>query len=78
MSRRTAVDQNVCAWDGGHPGLTVWNLLNYKRIETAHKVRKKTSVFYCVIVICTTTGRTDRHGEVGIVMINQSELPIID
>jgi len=23
MSRRIAVDQNVFAWDGGHPGLTV-------------------------------------------------------
>jgi len=31
MSRRIAVDQNVCGWDGGHPGLTVWNLLYYTR-----------------------------------------------
>jgi len=23
MSRRIAIDQNVCGWDGGHPGLTV-------------------------------------------------------
>jgi len=23
MSRRIAVDQKVCGWDGGHPGLTV-------------------------------------------------------
>jgi len=23
MSRRIAVDQSVCRWDGGHPGLTV-------------------------------------------------------
>ena len=26
MSRRIAVDQKVCGWDDGHPGLTVWNL----------------------------------------------------
>jgi len=26
MSRRIAVDQKVCDWDGGHPGWTVWNL----------------------------------------------------
>jgi len=26
MSRRIAVDQKVCYWDGEHPGLTVWNL----------------------------------------------------
>jgi len=23
MSRRIAIDQKVCGWDGGHPGLTV-------------------------------------------------------
>jgi len=26
MSRRIAVDQKTSGWDGGHPGLTVWNL----------------------------------------------------
>jgi len=26
MSCRIAVDQKVCAWDGRHPWLTVWNL----------------------------------------------------
>jgi len=26
MSRRIAVDQKVCRWDGGHSVLTVWNL----------------------------------------------------
>ena len=35
MFRRIAVDQKVCGWDGRHPGLTVWNLLNYTRIENA-------------------------------------------
>jgi len=53
-------------------------LLNYTRIENAHTVGKKTFVFYYAIVICTTTGRTDRHGVVGVVMINPSELLIID
>jgi len=45
MSRRIAVDQNVCGGDGEHSGLTVWNLLSYTTIENAHKVRKKTSVW---------------------------------
>ena len=26
VSRRIAVDQKVCGWDGEHPGLTIWNL----------------------------------------------------
>ena len=33
---------------------TIWNLLNYTRIENAHKEHKKTFVFYYVNVICTT------------------------
>ena len=55
MSRRVAVDQKVCGWDGEHLGLTVWNLLNYTRIENAHEVRKKIFVFYYVAVIYTIT-----------------------
>ena len=55
MSRRIAIDQKVCGWDGGHPGLTVWNLLNYTRIENAHEVPKNIFVFYCVAVICAIT-----------------------
>jgi len=47
--------------DGGHPGLTVLNLLNYTRIENANKIRKKTFVFYYVAVICTTTGGQNRY-----------------
>jgi len=43
-----AVDQKVWGWDGGHPGLTAWHLLNYTIIETAHEVRKKIFVFYYV------------------------------
>ena len=46
MSGRIAVDQKVCGWDGGHPGLTaVWNLLNHTRNKNARKVRKKIYVF---------------------------------
>jgi len=44
---------------GGHLGLTVWNLLNYTKIENMHKVRKKTFVFIYVD-ICTTTGGTEQ------------------
>ena len=60
MSGRIAVDQKVCGWDGRHPGLTVWNLRNYTRIENAHIVRKKTFVFCYVAVIRTIfKGRKD-------------------
>ena len=38
------------------PRLTVWSVLNYTRIETVHKVRKKTFVFYYEAVICTNNG----------------------
>ena len=30
MSRRIAVDQKVCGGDGGHPGMTIWNLKLHK------------------------------------------------
>ena len=43
MSRWIAVDEKVYGWDDGHPGLTVWNLLNYTRIENVHEVCKKFS-----------------------------------
>ena len=52
-----AFDQKVCGWDGGHPGLTFWNLLNYTWIENAHEVCKNVFVFYYVAVICTITKR---------------------
>jgi len=57
IPRRIAVDQKVCCWDGGHPGLAVWNFLNYTRIENAHKLRKKTFDFYYVADIRTDTKR---------------------
>jgi len=55
MSRRTAIDQKVCGWDGRQPVLTVWNLPNYTRIENAHEVRKNIFVFFYVAVVCTIT-----------------------
>jgi len=55
MSGPIAVDQKVCGWDGGHPGLTVWNLLNNTRIENAHELREKIFVFYYVAIICIVT-----------------------
>jgi len=59
VSSNSSRAEKVCAWKGEHPGLTVSNLLNHTRIERAHKVRKKTYVFYYVAVICTTTGGTE-------------------
>jgi len=60
MSRRIAVNQKVCSWVGGHPGLTVWNLLNFTRIENPHKVRRIIFVFHYVAVICTITKREEQ------------------
>ena len=34
----------VCGWDRRYPGLILWSLLNYTRIENAHKVRKQVSL----------------------------------
>ena len=50
--------ESICGWNGEHPGLTVWNLLNHTRIENAHKVRKKTFVFYVAVIRTTTGGQT--------------------
>jgi len=60
VSLNSSRAETVWSWDGGHPGLTVWNFLNYTSIESVHKVRKKTFVFYYVAVICTTTGKTEQ------------------
>ena len=70
--------EKVCGWDVGHPGLTVWNLINYTRIENAHEVRKKIFVFYYVVVICTITEGKKRYRFVRAVMISPPEMPIND
>ena len=77
MSRRIAVDQEVCGGDGGHPGLTVWNLLSYTRIKNAHEVRKKTFVFIMWLLHVQIVGGQNRYRLVWAVMINLPELPII-
>jgi len=50
--RIRAVEQRKCVTGliGAHPGLQNRILLNYKRIENAHEVRKKTFNFLCVDV----------------------------
>jgi len=78
MSRRIAVDQKVCGGDGENLGLTVWNLLNYTRIENAHEVRKKIFVFIMWLLQILLLRGKNRYGLVWAVMINPSELPIDD
>ena len=69
----------ICGWDGEHPGLTIWNLPNYTRIESAHKVHKKLSVSLCgCYVYVQLLGGQNRFGLVWAVMINLHELPIYD
>ena len=50
--RIRAVEHRKCATglSDAHPGLQDRILLNYTRIENAHKVRKKTFVFLCIEV----------------------------
>ena len=47
-----------------HPSLQVADgkLLNYNRTEDAHKVRKKTFIFYYVAVKCKLLGEQNRYG----------------
>jgi len=56
-SRRIAVDQtSEGMWLGWRTSrFDSLKLVNYTRIENAHKVRKKTFVFYYVTVTCTIT-----------------------
>jgi len=46
------------------PRVDSLKLVNYTRIENAHKVRKKIFVFYYVVVICTITKGKNRYGGV--------------
>jgi len=81
LSRRIAVDQKVCGWDGRHPGLTVWNLLNCTRIEYVQYIQQASQEnfrFYYLAVICINTGGQNRYGLVSAFMINPPELPIND
>jgi len=55
-------------------------LLNYTRIENAHKVRKKISfvIMWLLYVQLVNYWRQNRYGFVSAVMINPLELPIDD
>ena len=46
MSGRIAI-MKVSGWDGGHPGLTVGNLVNYTKIENTDEVGKKPLFLLC-------------------------------
>jgi len=47
MSRRIAVDQNVCGWGWRTLGVDSLKFVNYTIIEHAHKVRKKIFILSC-------------------------------
>jgi len=65
------------------PRVDSLKLVNCTRIENAHKIRKKTYIFYYVTVICTVQlqywgDRLNRYGLVWAVTINPPKLPIND
>jgi len=78
VSSNSSRPGKVRGWDGEHPGLTGWNLINYTRIENVPKVRKKTFVLYYVAVIVQLLGGQNRYALVWAIMINLPELPIND
>jgi len=51
MSRRTEVDPKVCGWDGGHPGLTVWNLQITQELSMRIKYARKFSFFIMLLLL---------------------------
>jgi len=59
VSSNSSRVEKVYGWDGGHPKFDSLKLVNYTRIENAHKVRKHTSAFQRVTVIFKTTGGTE-------------------
>jgi len=78
VSSNSNQSEGMQAGDDGHPGLTVWSLLNYARIENTHKLRKKTFVFIMWLLYVQLLVGQNRYGLVWAVMINPPELPIID
>jgi len=56
-SRGPYVARRLCVWD---PWNVVWNLLNYARIEDAHKRRKKLSFFIMWMLYVQLTGGTEQ------------------
>ena len=69
----------LCGWDGERPWLTVWNLLNYTRIDNAQKVDKNTFVFHFhhLDFIRTTTGGTEQIRACVSIMINPPDCQLI-
>ena len=55
------------------PSVDTLKLGNYTRIENVHKVRKKTSVFYYVAVVCTNTGRADKDARAAVKQLRAME-----
>jgi len=76
VSSSSSRAKKACEWDGGHPGLTIWNLLNYTRIENA-KMRKA-RVFIMWLWYVQLLGEQNRYELEWAVMINPPELPMRD
>ena len=70
MSCRIAVDQKVCDWDGGHPGLTVRDL------QTTHRLRMRIKyagkfLFFIVWMLCARLLR--RKNKYGLVCVSHDD-----
>ena len=77
MSRRTAVDRNVCGGDGDSQDWQFKICELHNNWECAYSTQE-TFPFYFVGVICATTGGQNKCGLLCAVMINPPELPIGD
>jgi len=76
MSRRIAVDQNVC---GGMADTQGWQFKICEVCNNWECASSRKFSFYYLAVICTNTGRTEQiQACVCAVMINPPELPIND
>ena len=60
MSRRIAVDQKVCGWDDGHPGLTVWNLQITQELSMRIKYARKFSFFISLLLYVQLLSKKNR------------------
>ena len=78
MSCRIAVDQKVCGWNGGHPGLTVWNLQTTHELRMRINYARKIFVFFMWLLCVQLLRRKNRYGLVWAIMISPPELPVND
>jgi len=53
-------------------------LVNYTRVENAHKIRKKNFLFIMWLLYVQLPSRNNRYGVVCAITINPPELPIDD